>query len=260
MIKKYSKQINEQYSIVVRIVVNNVETQTQSIPNYKQLIRKQIEHSYLHSYIDQPAIEEDKLKLLHILLADQENMENSIVSVMLVQIALDTHDTIVKEMEQAPLQRKQQQLTVLAGDFYSGLYYKRLAEVENIALTGALANGISDITEQKMNLFYNPVESSSRFADKYSEIDFVLIKHIAQYLNWKDDEDLVYMKNWLFLRKLEKEHALHKQGKQTFFSQLFNSKIKDLNFEDFIRAEMNKRTKTLLSSKSIWKQYLPIEK
>lgn len=244
----------------MRIVVNTVKTLTQSIPNYKQLILTQIEHSYLHSYIDQPSIEEDKLKLLHILLADQENMENSIVSVMLVQIALDTHDMIVKEMEQAPLKRKQQQLTVLAGDFYSGLYYKRLAEVENIALTGALANGISDITEQKMNLFYNPVESSSRFADKYSEMNFVLIKHIADYLNWKDNDDLDYMRNWLFLRKLEKEHVLHKQGKQTFFSQLFNSKIQDLNFDDFIRTEIKKRTQILLTSKSNWKQFLSIEK
>ena len=52
-------------------------------------------------------------------------MQNYALSTMLIQIALDTHEHISNES----VEEKNRQLTVLAGDYFSGLYYKLLADI-----------------------------------------------------------------------------------------------------------------------------------
>ncbi|MBB6511655.1 heptaprenyl diphosphate synthase [Gracilibacillus halotolerans] len=236
--------------------MNEVETLTQSIPSYRKLIENEIEHTYLTLHIEQPIIEEDKLKLLHILLMNYEDIEDSIVSVMLVQIALNTHDLIAQKTTVDSSDRKSQQLTVLAGDFYSGLYYKRLSEADNILLTGVLANGISDITEQKMDFFYTSPQEATQFAEGFCELDFVLIKHVAFYSNWHSEEDHRYMKNWLFYRRLLQEADFMEEEKETLFSQLFHKNVQKTDYKTFLKDEIQKREKYLGESNSILKQYL----
>lgn len=237
-------------------MVNVVETLIQSIPSYRKLIEDEMEQQYLSLHIERPPIEEDKLRLLHVLLAKQDDIEDSVVSVMLVQIALDTHDLIVQNTSEDPEERKKQQLTVLAGDFYSGLYYKRLADINNIPLTGVLADGISDITEQKMNFFYTTFEEPTQFAQDFCELDFVLIKHLAYYTNWNDKEDHFFMKNWLFYKRLLQESVALKENKPTLFRNLFERNVKDTDFESFLQKEINKRKKSIEESHSKMKQYV----
>ena len=49
---------------------------------------------------------------------------------------------------------KVRQLTVFAGDYYSGLYYKHLAKVGNISIIRMLSEGVKDINEHKVIVYH----------------------------------------------------------------------------------------------------------
>src|SRR5699024_11828541 len=76
-----------------------------------------------------------------------------ILTVMLVQCALDTHE-LVPVNNDSMLSKTEKQLAVLAGDYYSGLYYALLAEHGQIRMIQILANAIKQINEYKMNIYY----------------------------------------------------------------------------------------------------------
>ena len=111
-----------------------------NIKELKQVIETKAYHPYLQKHIEKPVVDEDKLLLLWGLFneLDISNDERNhyILSTMLVQIALDTHEKVSNTnvtLEKSDL-LKSRQLTVLAGDFYSGLYYQVLSEVGNIKI------------------------------------------------------------------------------------------------------------------------------
>ena len=61
-----------------------------------------------------------------------------ITAIMLMYIALDTHDNVSNTNVMMRTVYKCNQLTVLAGDYYSGLYYKLLAKLGDIKMIKVL--------------------------------------------------------------------------------------------------------------------------
>ncbi|KIL48065.1 heptaprenyl diphosphate synthase component 1 [Jeotgalibacillus campisalis] len=135
-----------------------------------QYIKEQLHHSYLHNAIGAPEIDEKRLSLLLLpfqITGSYSELDKAYVSTaMLIQTALDTHEKVsVQETDSL----KHRQLTVLAGDFYSGLYYRILAQIPDIPLIRRIAHAIQEINEHKIDI-------TSKKLDKVEDILFSLMK------------------------------------------------------------------------------------
>jgi heptaprenyl diphosphate synthase len=178
----------------------------------KDLIMQKISHPYLQKYIQTPNIDEDKL-LLIISMLDQHGltkleMKDFVVTTILIQIALDTHELVSNTTN--PIEKesslKSRQLTVLAGDYFSGLYYKILADSNNLAMIRALSEGIKEINEHKIFLYQKDSDGIEKLMNNILTIESALINKLADYLhesNWKDvSSQLLFIKRLLVEKKV----------------------------------------------------------
>src|SRR5699024_11220586 len=94
-------------------------------------------HSYLEKYIQKPVINEEKLFVLHAILNNinmpVKKKEKYMITTMLVQITLDTHDLVTDKKNdtvETLSVESTRQLTVLACDYYSLLLYLLFDDIE----------------------------------------------------------------------------------------------------------------------------------
>ena len=104
------------------------------------------------------------------------------LTIMLVQSALDTHELIPADND-SEMSETEKQLSVLAGDYYSGLYYYLLSKNNNIELIQLLAEAIKEINEDKMNLYYNDARDFNEFIHLMMRIDTALLTNTARYFH-----------------------------------------------------------------------------
>src|SRR5699024_9056388 len=93
---------------------------------------------YVEKHIHKPFIDSDKMMFLAEGCQDMDQKDKEkkqiIIMVMLVQCALDTHE-LVQVNNDYMLSETEKQLAVLAGDYYSGLYYALLSEHGQIRIS-----------------------------------------------------------------------------------------------------------------------------
>lgn len=168
------------------------------------LIEKKIKHSYLDQYIDKTMIEEEKIIALDALLFDfsASQKENYIVTISLIEMALNLHDTVTEgpELPENTPERVTKQLTVLAGDYYSALYYVLLSKVEDYQMIHTLAAAIKEINEFKMKLHYQEYSSLDEFVSLIGKINSLLITHLAEHIG--EYSLAPFISDWLLLNKL----------------------------------------------------------
>lgn len=115
----------------------------------------------LNKYTAGPSIDRARLFFLLLPFFDgkpwSSEMEDSAKTVAIVYAALHAHDQV---KEESPVS-KSQQLTVLAGDFYSGIYYQLLSNSNNIRLIQSLASGIISVSEKKASLYEKTAMSAA---------------------------------------------------------------------------------------------------
>lgn len=193
------------------------------IAELKEQIDKKTKHSYLQRYVASPIIDEDKILLLYSIYEElqisYEQLQNYVITTMLVQIALDTHDTVPKNTNDSSKSLKSQQLTVLAGDYFSGLYYYFLAETDDIMLIRTLAEGIKDVNENKISLYHNGPDQVDKLFSCIEKIESAIISKISQRFQIPKWGTLA--SNFLLLKRLiqEREQFLHK-GRSFLFDSL----------------------------------------
>lgn len=141
------------------------------------------------------------------------------LTIMLIQIALDTHEDvpITTETKQDNVEK---QLSVLAGDYYSGLYYLYLSKLEDIEMTHMLANTIKQINEYKMSLYYKEVDSFEQLKTITKKIESLLFTNTATYLNEKFI--VLILEQWFLLNRLMKERELLLNKKNSLFLDCIN--------------------------------------
>ncbi|MFS0635635.1 heptaprenyl diphosphate synthase component 1 [Mesobacillus foraminis] len=186
-------------------------------------------HPYLLDNITAPVIDEDKLLLLVSLLDGQalsmDEIEKYSVTAMLLQIALDTHENVDNSYSgEESGNLKKRQLTVLAGTYYSGLYYKMLAETHKVEMIKELAAGVKEVNEHKILVYRKDADAIDKLMNSVKLIEASLLSRVAEYFNAKEWKELA--SNLLFIKRMIAEE---KNFVQTGSSVVFEG-LKKLAF------------------------------
>ncbi|WP_158282152.1 heptaprenyl diphosphate synthase component 1 [Salipaludibacillus keqinensis] len=197
---------------------------------------RSVKHPYLMKYIEDPVIDKDQATILFYLLKEKELSEkykhDCILTVLLVQAALDTHETVnIHELGSEQLKTKRQ-LTVLAGDYYSSLYYYVLSKLEDVSLIRVLSRSIQEINESKMNIYKHHKKRIQPNVSDLKTIYASIVTNIAHLFNvseWSEViEEFLFLKALLHERFLFQEYA--QQGKAlNFFHNAQSGKTSSLS-------------------------------
>jgi len=194
----------------------------------KLSILEDISHPYLKEQLKVPEIDDSILQMvLSLILSKNIPWDQAIIyakAVMLIQIALDTHDLVPKEDQFC--ERKNSQLQVLAGDYYSGLYYRNLAMVPNIRLIQFLAEGIHIVNEHKMSVYKNEVSTATDFMEAMKKVETGVYQKLAEF--FQDEEWKSLITNWI--------HLYHLSNKKDNYEQYIRENQLDLYFPTGIES------------------------
>lgn len=181
---------------------DDVQSAARTMNVIKRRIQEELNHPFLREQLEPPVIEDDKLYLLLCMLRAQkltkEQIEVYATTVALIQIALDTHDRVANDITYKENQKMQ--LTVLAGDYFSSLYYQTLARVENIDFIKQLARAIQLVNENKMIVYNREVKTFDAFMDSMKHIVSTVYQKTAEYFQDRYWQQVVT--RWLHYRHL----------------------------------------------------------
>ncbi|MCR6110650.1 heptaprenyl diphosphate synthase component 1 [Bacillus sp. A301a_S52] len=144
---------------------------------------KSVKHDYLNKFMDNPVIDQDQANMLLIILQkkkySKKYIHDCILTTLFVQAALDTHERVAIHGLGPESLKTKNQLTVLAGDFYSSLYYNVLSKNEDVALIRALAKAIQQINESKMKVYHSEDKSERLNLNDIKVIHASLLKNVS---------------------------------------------------------------------------------
>jgi heptaprenyl diphosphate synthase len=232
-------------------------------------INQFIHHSYLKEFIGTPEVDEDKLFLLVTLCNElnvkEEVADSYIITTMLVQVALDIHEQVSIATKSNDNEQKIQQLKVLAGDYYSGLYYKLLAEIEDIHMIKRLAESIKLINEHKIRVYRQDLTYQDSLIDSIKIIEGALLQGIAeahQLPLWKEITSEILLLKRLYTEKEQFNNngysIITSYMIKEFYEQ--NSKQENSNLDvekkvqdhlDLVILDTTKRIEKLMGQKEI---------
>ncbi|MCP8616704.1 heptaprenyl diphosphate synthase component 1 [Salirhabdus salicampi] len=212
----------------------------------KQKIHGRINHPYMSEKVDQPSISEDKIFFLKLFIEESikgvDYKETYLVATMLMQIAMDTHDQVPEQLASEAFHK--QQLTVLAGDLYSGLFYEGLAQLEDVSLIQALAGAVREMNERKMTVYHNQFHKLEDLLCEVREIESMLIKKVAEYFQMPDIVEI--MSDWLLIKRLQVESE-HNHQKDFSPHLTFTLGEERLSLGGKVRPLIHEKTKELTS-------------
>ncbi|MBD7936063.1 heptaprenyl diphosphate synthase component 1 [Cytobacillus sp. Sa5YUA1] len=196
--------------------------------NLKEVLQKKTRQPYMSKIIRQPYIDEDKLLLIMFIVDNLQipkfKADKYIITTMLVQIALDTHESV--QNDPLPLERlKGRQLTILAGTYYSGLYYQILAEIDDIFMIRTLAEGIMEVNEHKVSVYSHDRDTVESLMESLKKTESSLFDRITHFYNRSELGELAA--NLVFINRvlLEKKRFLASKPSILFdaLSKLFET-------------------------------------
>ncbi|PLR75655.1 heptaprenyl diphosphate synthase [Bacillus sp. V3-13] len=161
----------------------------EKLAEIKEQIKAKASHPYLLQHVEAPDIDEDKLILLLSLFnqldLSKAEIDRYALTITLIQIALDTHENVTNSaaLKDSSRSMQRRQLTVLAGDYYSGLYYKFLAEIDNIAMIRTLAEGIKNINEHKITVYQRDADGVDKLMNSIRKIESALFEKVSEYFH-----------------------------------------------------------------------------
>lgn len=184
-----------------------------TIVKLKTDIFMHVRHRTLLKHLDEPAIDENRLFYLLLPLFNKENWTEehyeSAITVGIIYSALATHD----EIQELNATSKEQQLKVLAGDFYSGRYYEILAHSGNIPLIQKLSQGIVKRCENQIKVYEANEYTFEEWLQTLVVIESELIEQFFRLYNF--EQYIPVIQKGLLLSRLREELMCLNNGKQT---------------------------------------------
>ncbi|MFJ7678132.1 heptaprenyl diphosphate synthase component 1 [Peribacillus sp. NPDC097198] len=220
---------------------------TNDLRQLKQTIEKKAQHPYLLKYIQKPLVDENKLTLLWGLFNDldvlNEERDQYIESTMLVQIALDTHEIVSNSFDgpEMPEVLKNRQLQVLAGDYYSGLYYQGLASIGNIEMIRVLSSAIKKINDNKIILYQKCISDLPTLLKTLKAIESSLVYKMAEY--YKRPDWMEISEDLLLLNRLQTEKTNYLLTGQSIVFDNMRNIIDEGKRNDVHSSEKEERVK-----------------
>ncbi|WP_313890993.1 heptaprenyl diphosphate synthase component 1 [Psychrobacillus sp.] len=204
----------------------------QHVEQYKENTFMQIQQHTLLKYTGYPVVDEDRLFFTLLPLFNGEEWNESIkvstIAVSLIYTALAAHELVREDNATS----REQQLQVLAGDYYSGRYYQLLAKENKIDLIKLLSSGVTAVTEKK-SLFYD--KQVYTLEQLVQSIQIIESKPIEQFLEYYTFHEYVFMmKEALLLVSLKKELMAYEKNEHSFYlskSNVLQSNINALQLE-----------------------------
>jgi heptaprenyl diphosphate synthase len=245
-------------------------TWLKKMADIKEEIHKRLSYPYLSRHLDTPYIDEDRLLFLLLPFQEEtlkENVKHYITTAMLIQIALDTHEKVSVSDEDPPMKR---QIKVLAGDYFSGLYYQILAEVKNVSMIRIFAKSIKQINEGKIAIYQHENQSTDEVMSSIKTIESGVAQGFYSYFQYSSYSSLV--SEILFLKRLLQERTLflkqkpallfdalksvHYPAVQDSLYHLASNELRSLLHigDQYIQSTKQKIEKTLNS----WEQWNPL--
>ena len=204
-----------------KFIQNTIEQFHSKILNY-------VRHRTLRKHAGEPDLRDDRLffLLLPVLNGNQwdDEHEQSAISVAVIYSALTAHDQI-KELNASS---KSQQLTVLAGDYYSGLYYQILAGLSNIELIRSLSNGIIDISEKKASVYDDVKQTFKKWMETIQTIESLSIEQFYDHFDFTAYKP--FARRGLLIHRIAYELELVNQGKGSRFQESLSDSEQHLGF------------------------------
>lgn len=183
-------------------------TSTFELKELENTIKHTIKHKYIYKHINEPVIDRDKLLFLSEIYQKTSMSYNQkkdyITIVMLIEIALNTHDLVEEKETENYEEATKKQLKVLAGDYYSGMYYYLLAKLEDVQMIRKLASIIKVVNEEKMKLYYSDYATELEFYDSLFIVETKLFTQIAQ-INNESHETISHVSKILLINRLKKD-------------------------------------------------------
>ncbi|MET4560980.1 heptaprenyl diphosphate synthase component 1 [Lysinibacillus parviboronicapiens] len=195
-----------------------------SIAQLKTEIFMDVRHRTLQKYTGVPVLDENQLFYLLVPFLNgeewQQEQREAAITVGIVYAALAAHDHI-KELDATS---KEQQLTVLAGDFYSGRYYEILAMSGNVALIRNLSQGIVSRCEHQIKVY----EAEKRTVEQwFSSISTIESGLIAQFFDlYAFDAYVPIIEKSLLILRLEREWLSYQRGQISLMSKALEQSAK----------------------------------
>ncbi|WP_280768231.1 heptaprenyl diphosphate synthase component 1 [Salipaludibacillus daqingensis] len=168
---------------------------------------RSVKHPYLNKFLEDPVIDKDQATVLFFMLKEKEFSKDythdCILTALLVQAALDTHERVNTHEIGSDNSKIKRQLTVLAGDYYSSLYYYVLSKLEDVSLIRVMARSIQEINESKMNIYKQQRKRIQPTLTDLKTIHASLLRNISHKVGLSEWSEV--MEEFFLLKSLLKE-------------------------------------------------------